>query len=96
MLDSLVQNRIINENYNFVIITLDSHAAGPAKRILPNLKDEFPNLSIKIHAAADWAENPKLLEKAKKKTAATFTLGKKALDKQDIVVGLEYGLIIKK
>ena len=48
MLDSLVQKTIINENYNFVIITLDSHAAGPAKRILPNLKDEFPNLSIKI------------------------------------------------
>ena len=74
MLDNLVQKRIINENYNFVIITLDSHAAGPAKRILPNLKDEFPNLSIKIHAAADWAENPKLLEKAKNDVASANML----------------------
>lgn len=70
MLDSLEYKRSLSEPYDFVIITLDSHAAGPAKRILSNLKGEFPNLSIKIHAAADWSENPKLLEEAKSDVAS--------------------------
>ena len=58
MLDSSNVKPDINGGYKFTIITLDSHAAGPAKRILPNLKNEFPQLEIKIHAAADSEENP--------------------------------------
>ncbi len=51
--------------YRVCIVTLDRHAAGPAMRALPFLQDEFPGLSVTIHAAAEWGENPHLLEEAK-------------------------------
>ena len=61
--------------YNIVIVTLDSHAAGPAARIAPRLAADFPGLTISIHAAAEWAENP-----------ASLTRCKLALQTADIVV----------
>ena len=51
--------------YRVVIVTLDAHAAGPAARVLPRLAEDFPGLSVSIHAAAEWAENPDALERAK-------------------------------
>ena len=53
------------KNYKFVIITLDSHSAGPVARVQAKLKPYFPTLEITVHAAAEWAENPKSLEIAK-------------------------------
>ena len=40
--------------YNIVILTLDSHTAGPALRMMPRLTKDFPGLSVSIHAAAEW------------------------------------------
>ena len=51
--------------YRVVIVTLDAHAAGPAARVSDRLAEDFPGLSISIHAAAEWAENPDALERAK-------------------------------
>ena len=51
--------------YRFVIVTLDSHAAGPAARVAEALEKDFPGLTVSIHAAAEWAENPAALEQAK-------------------------------
>jgi magnesium chelatase subunit H len=51
--------------YRFAVITLDSHAAGPAARVADQLSEDFPGLSVSIHAAAEWAENPEALEEAK-------------------------------
>jgi len=51
--------------YRVVIVTLDSHAAGPAARVSERLTDEFPGLSVSVHASAEWAENPDALEMAK-------------------------------
>ncbi|NSX53460.1 magnesium chelatase subunit H [Parasulfitobacter algicola] len=51
--------------YRIVIVTLDSHAAGPAARVMPKLAEDFPGLSISIHAAAEWAESPEALAEAK-------------------------------
>ncbi|MFZ1663149.1 MAG: magnesium chelatase subunit H, partial [Paracoccaceae bacterium] len=51
--------------YNIVVVTLDQHAAGPAARIAPRLARDFPGLSISIHAAAEWAENPAALARCK-------------------------------
>ena len=42
--------------YRFVVITLDSHAAGPAARVSSDLAMDFPGLEVSIHAAATWAE----------------------------------------
>jgi magnesium chelatase subunit H len=55
--------------YRVVIVTLDSHAAGPAARVSGALEDEFPGLSVSIHAAAEWAENPGALEAAREAVA---------------------------
>jgi magnesium chelatase subunit H len=51
--------------YRVVIVTLDAHAAGPAARVSEALAHEFPGLTVSVHAAAEWAENPSALEAAK-------------------------------
>ena len=51
--------------YRFVIITLDAHMAGPAARVADKLAADFPGLSVSIHAAAEWGENPAALELAR-------------------------------
>ncbi len=51
--------------YSFVVITLDAHAAGPASRIAPRLAKDFPGIEVSVHAAAEWAENPAALARAK-------------------------------
>ncbi len=56
--------------YGVVIITLDAHAAGPAARVSERLGRDFPGLSIAIHAAAEWAEDPSGLERARQDIAA--------------------------
>ena len=52
------------EPYRFVILTLDSHAAGPAMRIAPRLAADFPGLEVSIFAAGEWGENPGALAEA--------------------------------
>ena len=52
--------------YRIVIITLDSHAAGPCDRAASRLIKEFPELSVEVHAAAEWGESPEALRLAKK------------------------------
>jgi magnesium chelatase subunit H len=55
--------------YRVVIITLDSHAAGPCDRAAERLGSDFPGLSVEVHAAAEWGENPGALAKAKESVA---------------------------
>ncbi|MFN3972698.1 MAG: magnesium chelatase subunit H [Gemmobacter sp.] len=55
----------IRPAYNLVVVTLDSHAAGPAARIAPRLQADFPGLTVSVHAAAEWAENPAALARAR-------------------------------
>mgnify|MGYP003631356734 CR=1 FL=1 len=50
--------------YNFVIVTLDRHAAGPAARVAPRLATDFPGLNVTIHAAAEWEKDPVSLQAA--------------------------------
>ncbi|NUB43587.1 magnesium chelatase subunit H [Fertoebacter nigrum] len=51
--------------YCVVIVTLDAHAAGPTARIAPRLQAAFPGITVAVHAAAEWAENPASLARAK-------------------------------
>ncbi|MEL6597153.1 MAG: magnesium chelatase subunit H [Pseudomonadota bacterium] len=51
--------------YRVAIVTLDSHAAGPAARVAPALSEDFPGLSVSVHAAAEWAENADALAETK-------------------------------
>ena len=51
--------------YRVVIVTLDSHAAGPAARVSERLSGAFPGLNVSVHAAAEWAENPAALQEAR-------------------------------
>lgn len=59
-----MRDEMTERSYNFVIITLDRHAAGPAARVGPKLAMDFPGLNIKIHAAAEWEKDPATLEAA--------------------------------
>ena len=47
--------------YRVVIVTMDSHTAGPAARVQERLAQDFPGLTVSVHAAAEWAENPETL-----------------------------------
>ena len=51
--------------YRVVILTLDSHAAGPCARASERLSRDFPGLSLSVHAAAEWGESPDALLAAK-------------------------------
>ena len=61
--------------YRFVVVTLDSHAAGPAERVLPRLAADFPGLEVSIHAAAEWGANP-----------AARAAAQEAIEEADLVV----------
>ncbi|MEO0692415.1 MAG: DUF3479 domain-containing protein, partial [Pseudomonadota bacterium] len=50
--------------YRVVIITLDSHAAGPARKAQEVLLGDYPGLDIQIFAAAEWGETPGAFEAA--------------------------------
>lgn len=65
-----LSERDTQAGYRFVIITLDAHAAGPAARIAPRLQKDFPGIEVSVHAAAEWAENPAALARAKADVAA--------------------------
>ncbi len=41
-----------------VVVTLDKHLAGVFARAAEALKPEIPGLSLVLHAATDWAEDP--------------------------------------
>ncbi len=51
--------------YRVVILTLDSHAAGPCHRVSNRLERDFPGLELTVHAAAEWGERPEALTEAK-------------------------------
>ena len=51
--------------YRVVIVTMDSHVAGPAARVSERLSAEFPGLNVSVHASAEWAENQQALEEAR-------------------------------
>ncbi|MEO0915800.1 MAG: magnesium chelatase subunit H, partial [Pseudomonadota bacterium] len=61
--------------YRVVILTLDSHAAGPVLRASDRLHRDFPGLSVSVHAAAEWGESPN-----------SFAAAKEAIASADIVV----------
>ncbi|MFN3937815.1 MAG: magnesium chelatase subunit H [Gemmobacter sp.] len=70
-----VERTLAPAPYSVTILTLDAHAAGPAARIAPRLARDFPGLTVSVHAAAEWGENPAALERARA-----------AIDSADIVV----------
>ena len=51
--------------YRVVIVTLDSHSAGPCDRAASKLIKDFPGLSVEVYAAAEWGESPDALSRAK-------------------------------
>ncbi len=59
--------------YRVVIVTLDQHAAGPAARVADSLAQDFPGLTVSVHAAAEWGENPQALA-ATKEAGKSFTI----------------------
>ena len=50
---------------NVVIVTLDRHLASAADRAASRLARELPGVSLRLHAAAEWSENPSALETCK-------------------------------
>ncbi|WP_297779108.1 magnesium chelatase subunit H [uncultured Roseovarius sp.] len=51
--------------YRVVIVTLDAHAAGACARVAERMAAEFPGLTLSVHAAAEWGENPEALQTAR-------------------------------
>jgi magnesium chelatase subunit H len=55
--------------YRVVVVTLDAHAAGPAERVTGRLARDFPGLTVEVHAAAGWSEDPAAAEAAARAVA---------------------------
>jgi len=55
--------------YRVVILTLDAHAGGPARRAASRLAPDFPGLDVEIFAAAEWHEQPHRLAETKQALA---------------------------
>jgi magnesium chelatase subunit H len=49
----------------FVIVTLDSHLASAAERALVQLRRVVPGLDLRLHAAAEWGDNPDSLARCR-------------------------------
>ncbi|CAA2141213.1 magnesium chelatase subunit H [Hyphomicrobium sp. ghe19] len=49
----------------FVIVTLDSHLASAAERALLQLRQALPGLDLRLHAAAEWGDNPDALARCR-------------------------------
>jgi magnesium chelatase subunit H len=45
----------------FVVVTLDRHLSGVFNRAAVELSRDIPGLTVSLHAATDWAENPEAL-----------------------------------
>ena len=48
-----------------VIVTMDSHLAGAMERASHALKRRLPGLSLRMHAAAEWGNDPAALERCR-------------------------------
>ena len=57
MPDKTVTNNSEN-NYKFVIITLDAHSAGPVNRVQKKLKPYFPSLEISVLSVRIYVIKP--------------------------------------
>jgi magnesium chelatase subunit H len=55
--------------YRVVILTLDSHAAGPCARVAERLAEDFPGIELSVHAAAEWGESDAALQEARRAIA---------------------------
>jgi len=64
-----MRDEVFHKPYRVVIVTLDSHAAGPAMRVAARLGPDFPGLDVQVFAAAEWSENPEALTEAKRAIA---------------------------
>ncbi|MGD8957191.1 MAG: magnesium chelatase subunit H [Chromatiaceae bacterium] len=48
-----------------VLVTLDNHLSGAVERTNATLTKEMPNLHLRMHAAADWNDDPQALERCR-------------------------------
>ena len=51
--------------YRVAILTLDAHAAAAVAQAETTLQPEFPGLTVEVHAAATWGEDPSALDAAR-------------------------------
>jgi magnesium chelatase subunit H len=47
---------------NVVLITLDNHLVGAVSRAQTRLQAQDPDLTLRMHAASEWANNPETLD----------------------------------
>ena len=44
-----------------VLVTMDSHLASATERAHTSLVKSLPGLSLKVHAASEWGDDPQAL-----------------------------------
>ena len=48
-----------------VLVSLDGHLSGTLNRAQPGLHRDLPGLSLQLHAAAEWADDPSAVERCR-------------------------------
>ena len=53
-----------------VIVTMDTHLASATERAYRRLLDDFPGLTLRLHAATEWGDDPAALARCRADIAA--------------------------
>ncbi len=48
-----------------VLVSLDGHLSGTLNRAQPGLNRDLPGLSLQLHAAAEWADDPSAIDRCR-------------------------------
>ncbi len=62
---TLAAERSARPPIRFVIVTLDAHLASAAERACKLLAHDLPNLTLTVHTAAEWGDDPDALERCR-------------------------------
>ncbi len=62
---SVVDSRPLSPSMRVVLVTMDSHSASATERAHRSLARSMPGLSLQVHAAAEWGDDPGALDRCK-------------------------------
>jgi magnesium chelatase subunit H len=62
---SVAERNHVKTTMNVVVVTMDSHLASATERANAALSSALPGLSLTVHAAAEWGDNPAALARCK-------------------------------
>jgi magnesium chelatase subunit H len=77
---------------NLVLITMDNHLGGAVARAQAKLRADWPGMTLKLHAAADWSRDPAALERCREDIATGDLIVSTMIFMEDQIKAIEPAL----